>query len=601
MKIPKPGKGILFSLMLSFTLLSLVPFSSSESKLPYDHEVYFRSTPYELNVYRIQGTQPGKALLIIGGIHNEPGGYLTADHYVDMRLEKGTLIVVPRANFQTIIQDKRGIGGDMNRKFKDGKPDKNFESKIVEILKGLIAESDILLNLHEGSGFFREKYLSTRKNPRRFGQSIIADTDVFHDERTGKTLYLKTIAAEVVRNVNRKIENKEYHFRFNDHKTFSPKTKHPEQRGSATYYALSNFGIPAFGIESSSDIKDIELKVRHQIWIINEFMRIYDIIPEIPGLYLDYPEMEFIVVKVNGTNPIVVSNKNTLLIKKNDKIEISHIEANYERGLSADVAGVGSTNDIRVPLQIEKPTSVIVRKDKFYCGEINIRFTEADDYREINTRYSEFNHIIIDIGGSIEVFDTMSPIVVLRGETIKIIDTVPPIKNRADLRMNFYGFVPKTKNAKNDDMNHSIRTDEDLPDRYSIDGKGRDYEIRLVSQGKIVSTYRLRLVPPRLDYITILSDNQSHRIKDGETIVLQKNAQLIIEDAKTNLTDKSGLKVNFKGFVGKGDGEDRNMKIVLGSGLLKRYSVDNAGEVYPITVSKNQREFGKVFVRIVSR
>ena len=203
MKIPKPGKGILFSLMLSFTLLSLVPFSSSESKLPYDHEVYFRSTPYELNVYRIQGTQPGKALLIIGGIHNEPGGYLTADHYVDMRLEKGTLIVVPRANFQTIIQDKRGIGGDMNRKFKDGKPDKNFESKIVEILKGLIAESDILLNLHEGSGFFREKYLSTRKNPRRFGQSIIADTDVFHDERTGKTLYLKTIAAEVVRNVNR--------------------------------------------------------------------------------------------------------------------------------------------------------------------------------------------------------------------------------------------------------------------------------------------------------------------------------------------------------------------------------------------------------------
>ena len=42
--------------------------------------------------------------MLIGGIQgNEPGGFLSADLYADMSLEKGNLIVVPRANFNSII------------------------------------------------------------------------------------------------------------------------------------------------------------------------------------------------------------------------------------------------------------------------------------------------------------------------------------------------------------------------------------------------------------------------------------------------------------------------------------------------------------------
>jgi hypothetical protein len=270
-----------------------VALRGANTRSYFDHKQYFENTPYELNIYRISGRKPGKKMLIIGGIHNEPGGYLTADHYVDMRLEKGSLIVVPRANFSTIITDKRAAGGDMNRQFSGNNTSDDHDSQIVEILKSLIAEADILLNLHEGQGFYRGKNISKDMNPMKFGQSVIADAEVFFNPKSGQTINLKKIAEEVIRRVNNKIENKEYHFRFNNHDTFAPDTKHPEQRRSATFYALSHHGIPAFGIESSADIKDIESKVRHQVWIINEFMRIYDIIPEIPGLYLDYPELKF--------------------------------------------------------------------------------------------------------------------------------------------------------------------------------------------------------------------------------------------------------------------------------------------------------------------
>ena len=68
-------------------------------------------------------------MLIIGGMHNEQGGFLTADKYVNISLERGNLIVVPRANFYAIIKNERGINGDMNRKFAlKGKPQKYDEN-----------------------------------------------------------------------------------------------------------------------------------------------------------------------------------------------------------------------------------------------------------------------------------------------------------------------------------------------------------------------------------------------------------------------------------------------------------------------------------------
>ena len=82
------------------------------------HSVFFEGTDHELHVYRIHGKISGKTLLLIGGIQgDEPGGFLSVDHYADISLAKGNLIVVPRANFQSIIYQRRKINADMNRKF----------------------------------------------------------------------------------------------------------------------------------------------------------------------------------------------------------------------------------------------------------------------------------------------------------------------------------------------------------------------------------------------------------------------------------------------------------------------------------------------------
>jgi len=584
------------------TVLLLIPIffsfrtSEPDNKGRFYHQRYFENTPYELNVYKIIGRQPGKRLLIIGGIHNEPGGYLTADHFVDVKLEKGTLIVVPRANFHTIISDKRGINGDMNRKFTPDKLSGDYDSQIVEILKNLMAEADILLNLHSGSGFYRYKYISKNKNPWKFGQSIIADTDIFNKDDSDNSINLKEIAEEVIRNVNKKIDNKEYFFHFNNHNTFSNETKHPEQRRSATFFALSHFGIPAFGIESSRDILELETKVRHQIWIINEFMRFLDIVPEIPGLYLEYPELRFVIVSVNDGNPIMIPNKKTLHIKENDNIEVSYIEANYERGLTANILNNGTLNDFSTKINIRKSTKIVIKKDQFYCGEIYVDVIKEKKDKESLT-VAQYNYLVLDINGLVEVFDNSHSIETINGDIMRIIDTVPSTKSKEKIRINFYGFQ-KQKDYEKDDRNHIINTATDLIPKFSLNGSGMIYEIRVESGRDILSKFNFKFIKPKLHYIVLRDDKDTYKIPEGETVSFNKNEQIEILEASTNIKNDKDIKVNFRGFVGAGDGEDRNMKIPLDNNLLTNYSINNSGKLFEITVSRKGNTFGRIFIKI---
>ncbi|MBW2000182.1 MAG: hypothetical protein JRJ29_19760 [Deltaproteobacteria bacterium] len=205
-RISKRVAHLISALLFSLLLPSLVCAER-------DHLVYFPNTAYELNVYKIRGKHPGNTLMLIGGIQgNEPGGFLSADLYADMRLEKGNLIVVPRANFYSIILNKRGPRGDMNRKFTHEDNAESMEDRIVNILKRLIGESDYLLNLHDGAGYYYPKYINKWRNPMRFGQSIIADCDIYRIPGNNQELRLGDTARRVIQEVNRHINNKLYKF-----------------------------------------------------------------------------------------------------------------------------------------------------------------------------------------------------------------------------------------------------------------------------------------------------------------------------------------------------------------------------------------------------
>ncbi|NPA74447.1 MAG: hypothetical protein GXO12_07015 [Epsilonproteobacteria bacterium] len=223
--------------------------------------------------YELNGREKGDTLFIIGGIHgNEPGGYfapsILIQHY---KILKGTLWVVPNLNFDSDIRDQRGIYKDMNRKF--AHIDKNDpDYQIVKDIKKLILDKrvDLVLNLHDGHGFYRKKWENIIFNPKAWGQAFIIDQS---NIKTPKYDNLGEICKKITSKINGSIFSKKHVFGVKNTKT---KFHDEQMKLSLTYFAITH-DKPALAIETSKNITELKTKVYYQLLAIEEFMNVMGI------------------------------------------------------------------------------------------------------------------------------------------------------------------------------------------------------------------------------------------------------------------------------------------------------------------------------------
>ena len=536
------------------------------------HEAYFTNTAYELHVYRIHGRTPGPTLMIIGGIQgNEPGGFLAADSYVDLTLKKGNLIVVPRANFYSILKNERGPDGDMNRHFRDAPPE-NYVERIVEVLKKLMSESDYLLNLHDGSGFYSPKYEGPRRNPKRYGQSIIADASTFKSKVNGRVLHLEKIAKSVIEKVNPQIHNKRHHILFSNHRTLENDTIHPEQRTSATFYALTRYGIPAFGVETSKDIPDYTVRVQYQTMVINAFMEVLGIVPDNPPLTFDPPQLDYVLISINQGIPIALPNREILHVAPDDVVQIEDVVANYTRGISVDVEGVGTENDIRKPLKIAKDTEVFIRKESEVFGNIRLQVgSDGSAKPGTNTQTNgpaKVTYFIIEVNGEKRLVENRETLKIVTGDRLRILEVITRGIAPEELTVNFVGFVGDEKDNTGEDRGYIIRTAKDLWIRYSLNKQGIRYRIAALKEDTMYGEMVLELVPPTFSYLVVDRNGKPGACYEGDSqMEIGTEGEIRILDIKTNIRDNSGVDIRLNGNAPLSRRKDGSWIIRVGDGI----------------------------------
>lgn len=537
-----------------YLVLPLVLLMVSSAAAKRTHTVFFEGTDHELNVYRVYGKEDGKTILLIGGIQgDEPGGFLSADIYADLSLTKGNLIVVPRANFHSIVLNQRQVNEDMNRKFAEDNK-KNYEAEVVAILKDLMAESDCLLNLHDGSGFYSPTWVDENRNPKRYGQSIIVDCEQRHVN--GHMVDLGSIGRRVVEKINRDIKKTDYHFHFNNHDTFSEKSIHKVQRKSATFYALTKCGIPAFGVETSKSLP-LELKVRHHIYAINAFMEELGVVPEIPAVNLDEPQLKYLVIAVNNSLPMVVMHDQILTIRPGDEITVTHIEANFERGLSADVIGVGSMNDVRKTLAIDRPTRITVRKDFYPCGSVYLALNEngdgTGDCVSISDKKGKGGAYLmyrLKVNGRNRIIENYGTVTLVKGDTLVVEDVISDAFDPTEVQVNVKGYVNKAANNTGEDRGYVIQTGRDLWPKYSLDKKGLKYQVVTQGERAIIGKLFIELIEPSLSYMLIQTNDQTVAcFGNGATLRVDtpegRKRSLTLVDLITNVDVRSDLEIRL--------------------------------------------------------
>jgi len=564
------------------------------------HRVYFPNTDHELHVYHIHGREPGTTMLIIGGIHgNEPGGYLAADLYADLSLRRGNLIVVPRANIQAIHQNSRGPEGDLNRRF-GGYDDGHVDREIAVVLEDLMTQADVLLNLHDGSGFYSPAEEGPRRNPRLWGQSVIIDTGAF-TMPDGRESDLFGTASRVVWQVNDLITEAGHHFKVKNTLTFDENSSHREQRGSATFYAVSEAGIPGFGVETSQDIRLEALRVEYQVLVINAFLDAYDIVPDHPRFALETPALKYLAVSADDGPSMIVENGGSLKLAPGSTIEITHIEANYERGIMVDFEGSGGFNDLGQAFRLERDTRITVRKDKYPCGSVLLI---ADPSltgmgAPVTRPTGESSRIIIEafriaLDGRWTWLQPDETLRVLWGDELLLDD--PLAASTEGYKINFRGFVGNQSRNDGEDRDYPIHTAHDLLQRFSLSPDSERYEIRAELGGNIFARAFVEIVMPQLEYVLLQPGyGPLLALANGDTLDVGSTSSLKVIELVTAPKESGPLTVELSGTGGN---RDRTRQFRPGDDLLGSRSQLSGEGLLEITIRRKGLPIGRVAVRL---
>jgi hypothetical protein len=429
------------------------------------------------------------------------------------------------------------------------------------------------------------------RNPKRYGQSIIADSETYAVPKTGETLRLGDMARQVIEKVNAHIKEPSYRFHFNNHRTVESDTLHPEQRKSATYYALFECGIPAFGIETSKSLP-LEAKVRHHNIAINAFMELLDIVPETPGIYLDPPLMRYVVMAVNDNVPFAIPNGHTLRIREGDVARIFNVEANYKRGLSADILDHGTFNDMGKPIRIMHPTQVVVRKDNHPCGMINIVLDPGKSHAHTVSALPEVLFFETRINGEKHLFMNNVSARLVRGDRFELVDVITNLADSSEIVANFKGYVGDRKNNTGEDRGYVIHTDRDLWKRYSLGGKGEKYQVIVTHDETVLGRLIVAVEEPKLDYVILqVNGGLKHCLYPGDSLEIDPKDTISILDIKTNIPANSGVKAFLTGARTK---VSLFSKAAAVPRKLSADQIEQNGSRYKIDVERERTVFGSI-------
>lgn len=186
-------------------------------------------TDYETPVYIIKTDYKKPVIMIVAGIHgNEKAGIKAAEYLKDnLHIERGTLIIIPKANILACEENIRSFPPEINlNRVYPGNPQGNSVEKLAYEIFSQMKRFDIglLIDLHESIEFYR-------KNPKNYGQTVIIDSNVD---------YLFKLSSFLVEEMNKEINE--------DGNKYQVLVDPIE--GSTAYSAHHQLGIPALTFET---------------------------------------------------------------------------------------------------------------------------------------------------------------------------------------------------------------------------------------------------------------------------------------------------------------------------------------------------------------
>ncbi len=377
-------------------------------------------------------------ILIFGGMQgDEPGGFHAASLLIsDYNITKGKIIVAPNLAFDSIIKRARGVKGDLNRKFaKLDKKDPDYET--VQRIKELILREEVgmVLNLHDGWGFYHPTFIDEMKNPKRWGNSSVIDT---REINATKYKELESIAANTVEVLNSKLIDPKHKYHLKNTKT--KELEDTQMLKALTYFVISN-NKAAFANEASKNLP-VNLRAYYHLVAIENYFKTAGLEFE-RGFELSPDGVQ---KAINKELQIKMFNYKILLSLKKPRSIINYLPFPVHRTLDYT-----TSNEI----------TAVVADEKGFFVQYGNRFQAR-----IKPEYFEFSDAFNDF--SIIVDDEQQIVPFASKVRVKKYFQIPKIKG---VRVNVIG-LDKGK----DESGLKVRK-KDMLSQYSLDKAGKIFRV----------------------------------------------------------------------------------------------------------------------------
>ena len=186
-----------------------------------------------------------------------------------------------------------------------------------------------------------------------------------------------------------------------------------------------------------------------------------------------------------------------LLSAPGDRLKVLDIKANYSRGLSIDIIGLGSDfNDMQNEVVVKDETRILARKDFYPCGSVYLDFT-GEDFPVIDklavfdsNQSTELLYYKLKVNDKKKLVKNYQHIHISRGDMLVIEDIVTGGADPSLYIVNFKGFIGNADKNDGEDRGYVIDTGENvLLKRYSLDKKGRSYHVLATLNEKEVGRF----------------------------------------------------------------------------------------------------------------
>jgi hypothetical protein len=257
---------------------------------------------------------------------------------------------------------------------------------------------------------------------------------------------------------------------------------------------------------------------------------------------------------VNDTLPVVLKNQQTLHVAQGDTVTVSHIEANYERGLTADLVGLGTVNDLRKPIAIRAPTRVVVRKDYYPCGSVYIdigsRASATATARMRPQSHQPPTSLFFKVKRNLETefYNNYGRFKLIKGDIFEIVDVITSRVDPSELVVNLKGYVGQRSHNTGEDRGYRINSGKDLWKRYSLKKAGRQYQVIVTLEDKKVGKLFIDLAQPELKHAIFgFADGSLRCFFPGSTLDINTAKPPHLVALETNVSQNTDVRAYLSG------------------------------------------------------